>query len=224
MDDADLDVAVNSIVASRVINTGQVCNCAERVYVQSGIKDAFLDRLTEKMKAVQFGNSIAAADAGTALDMGPMVNQAGVDSVAAKVAAAKANGADVLCGGAEASEVGHHYLPTVLANCTDDMSVMKDEIFGPVLPVRAVSDLEEAVALANDSPFGLTSSIFSTNINTVMRACEKLRVGETYVNREHMEAFQGYHAGIRKSGLGGADGKHGLYEFTHTHVVYMQRT
>ncbi|MCP5036545.1 MAG: aldehyde dehydrogenase [Rhodobacteraceae bacterium] len=223
MDDADLDVAVSSVVASRVINTGQVCNCAERVYVQEGIADAFLDRLTNKMQAVQFGDPIASAEAGVALDMGPMVNRAGVKSVSQMVEAAKAAGAELLCGGREAEGVGHHYLPTVLANCTDDMSVMRDEIFGPVLPVRRVADLDEAVALANDSDFGLTSSIFSTNLNTVMKACDKLSFGETYVNREHMEAFQGHHAGVRQSGIGGADGKHGIYDFTHTHVVYMQR-
>ena len=224
MNDADLDLTVDAVVASRVINTGQVCNCAERVYVQSGVHDEFLEKLAAKMKAVRFGDPLAAADTGTALDMGPMVNRAGVDAVSAMVESAKSTGAEVLCGGAEADEMGYHYLPTILANCTDDMSVMKDEIFGPVLPVRAVADLDEAIAFANDSPFGLTSSVFSANLNTVMRACEKLQFGETYVNREHMEAFQGHHAGMRQSGIGGADGKHGLYDFTHTHVVYLQRT
>ena len=224
MDDADLDLTVDAVVASRVINTGQVCNCAERVYVQSEVADEFLDKLTAKMQAVSYGDPVRAAETGTSLDMGPMVNRAGVEGVSRMVDAAKAEGAELLCGGTEAEETGHHYKPTVLANCTDDMEVMKDEIFGPVLPVRTVADLDEAIARANDTPFGLTSSIFSKNINTIMRACEKLSFGETYVNREHMEAFQGHHAGVRQSGIGGADGKHGLYDFTHTHVVYMQRT
>ena len=224
MQDADLDLTVDAVVASRVINTGQVCNCAERVYVQSGVADEFLDKLSQKMQAVKFGDPLAAADAGVELDMGPMVNREGVQRISDMVEAAKASRAEVLCGGAESTEPGHHYQPTILANCTDDMAVAKDEIFGPVLPVRKVADLDEAIAFANDSPFGLTSSIFSTNINSVMRACEKLSFGETYVNREHMEAFQGHHAGVRQSGIGGADGKHGLYDFTHTHVVYMQRT
>ena len=99
---------------------------------------------------------------------------------------------------------------------------MKDEVFGPVLPVKSVADLDEAIALANDSRMGLTSSIFTSNLNSTMCAMRELDFGETYVNREHMEAFQGFHAGVRQSGIGGADGKHGLHEFMQTHITYIQ--
>ncbi|MGE4612210.1 MAG: aldehyde dehydrogenase [Paracoccaceae bacterium] len=223
LDDADMDVAVNSVVASRLINSGQVCNCAERVYVQSGIAEEFEARLVSKMKAATFGDPIKADAEGRALDMGPLVNSAGVQGIDKMVKDAISSGAELLCGGSANTEIGHYYMPTVLGNCTDEMSVVKDEIFGPVLPIRRIDSLEQAVDLANDTEYGLTSSIFSNNINHVMYACENLSFGETYVNREHMEAFQGHHAGVRKSGIGGADGKHGLYDFTHTHVVYMQR-
>ena len=99
---------------------------------------------------------------------------------------------------------------------------MRRETFGPVLPLQIVDSLDEAIALANDSEYGLTSSIFTQNLNAAMKATRELRFGETYVNREHFEAMQGFHAGRRKSGIGGADGKHGLYEYTETQVVYLQ--
>jgi lactaldehyde dehydrogenase/glycolaldehyde dehydrogenase len=102
------------------------------------------------------------------------------------------------------------------------MEIMQAEIFGPVAPISTFADLDEAIAKANDSSFGLTSSIYTTNLKTAMRASAELRFGETYINRENFEAMQGFHAGVRKSGIGGADGKHGLYEYTQTHVVYMQ--
>jgi len=88
--------------------------------------------------------------------------------------------------------------------------------------VQIVDSLDEAIAEANDSDFGLTSSIFTTSLNAAMQAVRDLRFGETYVNREHFEAMQGFHAGRRKSGIGGADGKHGLYEYMETHVAYIQ--
>lgn len=91
-----------------------------------------------------------------------------------------------------------------------------------MLPVIPFATLDDAIALANDSEYGLTSSIFTENLNTAMQAMKKLRFGETYVNRENFEAMQGFHAGWRKSGIGGADGRHGLEEYLQTHVVYLQ--
>lgn len=125
-------------------------------------------------------------------------------------------------GGVADRPTGFHYEPTVITGCSADMEIMRKEIFGPVLPIQAVSGLDEAIALANDSEYGLTSSIFTKDLNAAMHACRELRFGETYVNREHFEAMQGFHAGRRKSGIGGADGKHGLYEYTETHGMYMQ--
>ena len=100
---------------------------------------------------------------------------------------------------------------------------MQKEIFGPIIPIVVYDELDEAIAMANDTEFGLTSSVFSNDLNEAMNAVNQLQFGETYVNREHFEAMQGYHAGWRKSGIGGADGKNGLYEFMQTQVVYLQR-
>lgn len=217
--DADLDLAAKAIYDSRVINTGQVCNCAERVYVERSVHDAFVERLTALFKATRYGDPSVDAD----LHMGPLVNQIGLEKVEALVEQAKRDGATVVTGGKRADlGQGFHYEPTLITGARAEMDIMRKEIFGPVLPIQAVDSLDEAIALANDSDFGLTSSIFTRNINSAMQAVRELRFGETYVNREHFEAMQGFHAGRKKSGIGGADGKHGLYEFTETHVVYLQ--
>lgn len=217
--DADLDLAVKAIVASRVINTGQVCNCAERVYVQRNIADAFVDKVAQAMAATRYGDPSQQAD----LDMGPLINQAGLDKVAQMVRTAVGQGAQVVTGGQLADlGAGFHYQPTVLAGCSAEMEIMRKEIFGPVLPIQVVEDLDEAIALANDSEYGLTSSLYTRDLNAALKACREIDFGETYINRENFEAMQGFHAGARKSGIGGADGKHGLYEYTRTQVVYMQ--
>lgn len=217
--DADLELAVKAITASRVINTGQVCNCAERVYVERKVADQFIDKLASAMAATKYGDPSTDAD----LDMGPLVNQIGLDKVAQMVKTASSQGAQIVTGGAVADlGKGFHYQPTVLAGCKSDMEIMRKEIFGPVLPVQIIDDLDEAIALSNDCEYGLTSSIYTRSLGAAMKACAEIDFGETYINRENFEAMQGFHAGVRKSGIGGADGKHGLYEFTHTHVVYIQ--
>lgn len=217
--DANLDLAVKAIRDSRIINTGQVCNCAERVYVERGVADAFINKISTAMAATRYGDP--AAD--KSVDMGPLINQAGLDKVAARVKTAVANGATVVTGGAIADlGQGYHYQPTVLVDCKQEMEIMRKEIFGPVLPIQIVDSLEEAITYANDCEYGLTSSVYTQNLNKAMQACREINFGETYINRENFEAMQGYHAGVRKSGVGGADGKHGLYEYTHTQVVYLQ--
>lgn len=217
--DADMDLAANAIYNSRVINTGQVCNCAERVYVERGGYEALVSRLSRLFSETRYGDPSERDD----LHMGPLVNKAGLDKVAAAVEQAKRDGATVLIGGNVADlGQGYHYEPTLIVDARADMAIMRQETFGPVLPIQVVDSLDEAIALSNDSEYGLTSSIFTSNINSAMKAARELRFGETYINREHFEAMQGFHAGRRKSGIGGADGKHGLLEFTETHVVYLQ--
>lgn len=216
--DADLDMTAKAIYDSRMVNTGQLCNCAERVYVQRAVKDALVERLAKLMRNTRYGDPMREAD----LDMGPLINEASVAKIGAMVDRARADGAEVVTGGKPAQIPGFHYEPTVLTNCRSDMEIMRKEIFGPVLPIQAVDSLEEAIDLANDSEYGLTSSVFTRDLNSALRAVRDLRFGETYINREHFEAMQGFHAGRRKSGIGGADGKHGLYEYTETHIVYIQ--
>lgn len=216
--DADLDLAANAIVASRVINSGQVCNCAERVYVQREIKDAFVAKLVERMQKVRSGNPLE----DESLDMGPMVNKQGLDHAQAMVDAAVQAGGRVLTGGKAVEGKGYYFEPTVIDNVDNSMDILRSEIFAPVIPVATFDTVDEVIALANDCEYGLTSSVYTQNINKAMKVVSRLKFGETYVNRENFEAMQGFHAGWRKSGIGGADGKHGLEEYLQTHVVYLQ--
>ncbi|PLL91777.1 aldehyde dehydrogenase, partial [Klebsiella michiganensis] len=218
MDDADLELAVKAVVDSRVINSGQVCNCVERVYVQKGIYDRFVNRLGEALKAVQFGDPAARDD----IAMGPLINAAALERVEQKVAKAVAQGARVALGGKAVTGRGYFYPPTLLLDVRQEMDIVHEETFGPVLPVVAFDTLEEALAMANDSDYGLTSSIYTRDLNVAMKAIKGLKFGETYINRENFEAMQGFHAGWRKSGIGGADGRHGLNEYLQTQVVYLQ--
>ncbi len=215
--DADLDLAVRAIRDSRIINTGQVCNCAERVYVHESLADEFSARMTDAMRKTVSGDPFS-----DGVEMGPLVSSAQLASVESAVKQARADGAEVATGGARDDRGrGYYYQPTVLTGCRQSMEIMRKEIFGPVLPMATFSNLDEAIALANDCEYGLTSSIFTRNLDAAMRAANELKFGETYINREHFEAMQGFHAGWRKSGIGGADGSHGLEEFLQTRVVYM---
>jgi lactaldehyde dehydrogenase / glycolaldehyde dehydrogenase len=220
MADSNMEVAVRAITASRVINSGQVCNCAERVYVQRAIADEFIAKLGISMQSTRYGNPLE----DSTVDYGPLINEAGFRKVDTLVRGAVAAGATVVTGGSRGKgDAGYYYEPTVLAGCKQEMEIVRREVFGPVLPVVLFDDLDEAITYANDSDFGLTSSIYTRDLNVALRACQEIRFGETYINRENFEAMQGFHAGWRKSGIGGADGKHGLYEFTQTHAVYLQR-
>lgn len=219
LDDATIDIAVGVLKASKAMNSGQACNCAERIFVQRGIADEFSEKLAAAMGSITFGDPMGTAP----IDMGPLINRAAVDRIGAMIDDARSQGAEVLTGGqAEARGGGFHYQPTVLSGTTAAMQVEQRELFGPVVMVTPVDDLDHAIALANDSEYGLTSSIFTNSLNSAMKAISELRYGETYVNRENFEAIQGFHAGTRKSGIGGTDGKHGLYEYTHTQVAYIQ--
>ncbi|UZH04702.1 aldehyde dehydrogenase [Pantoea anthophila] len=218
MADADLELAVRAIVASRMINSGQVCNCVERLYVQEAIYDRFINALTAAFQQVTLGDPAEQSD----VDMGPLISAAARDRVEQKVAEAVAAGASVVLGGRRAGEKGFFFQPTLLTGVRQEMPIMQEEIFGPVLPVMSFKTLDEAIALANDCQYGLTSSLYTQDLNTTLYALRKLKFGETYVNRENFEAMQGFHAGWRKSGIGGADGKHGLEAYLQTHVAYLQ--
>ena len=217
--DADLDVAAKMIKQGRILNTGQVCNAPERVYVDRRVSDQFVEKLAAEMRATRYGDPLGDAP----IDMGPIINKAGVAKITELVEGALGQGAQAVAGGKVADlGQGNHYEPTVLVNCRQDMDVVRKEVFGPVLPLVTFDDLDQAIAYANDTTYGLTSSIYTRNIGTALRACNELHFGETYVNRENFEAMQGFHAGHGRSGIGGADGKHGVYEYTQTHVAYIQ--
>jgi lactaldehyde dehydrogenase/glycolaldehyde dehydrogenase len=217
MADADIDLAVSAIRASRIINSGQVCNCAERVYVHESIAEEFIAKITAAMQKTVVGDPFDAAT-----EMGPLVSKRQLELVGAAVKRAIEQGAELKCGGSPCNAPsGYFFEPTVLTVCQQESDIMQQETFGPVLPIATFKTLDEAIACANDCQYGLTSSIYTRSLDVAMRASNELKFGETYVNRENFEAMQGFHAGWRKSGIGGADGKHGLEEYLQTHVVYM---
>ena len=152
--------------------------------------------VTKKLKEIKV--EVAFSDNNP--DMSSLVSKAQLDKVSEMVEYAKNEGAEVVLGGNKSSrfDKGYFYEPTLLTNIKQDMQIIQEEVFGPVLPVMKFGALDEAIALANDCEFGLTSSIFSENFNKVMQASEELQFGEVYVNREHFEAIQGFHAGWKK--------------------------
>ena len=218
MADADLDLAVKAIIASRVINTGQVCNCAERVYVDRKVKAAFMEKLIAGMSQVKVGDPNQVKE----IDMGPLIEANALASVEAKVAKAVAQGAKLVLGGKRIGTKGYFFEPTILDEVTQEMDIVHEETFGPVLPIVAYDTIDEAIAWANDCEYGLTSSVYTEGLENAFKVMRSLKFGETYVNRENFEAMQGFHAGWRKSGIGGADGKHGLEEYLQTQVVYLE--
>ena len=216
--DADLELAAQAILDSRIGNNGQICNNAERLYIHKDVKEKLTAMLLEKFKAVKVGDPFSADD----IDMGPLVEKRALESVEEKVARAVSQGAKVLCGGHRVGEKGYFYAATLLDNCCQDMDIVHEETFGPVLPIIEWEDIDEVLAWANDCEYGLASSVFTNDINTATRCVRELDFGETYINRFHFEAIQGFHAGVKKSGIGGADGKHGVEEYLRTHVTYLQ--
>src|SRR5574344_2373036 len=215
--DADLDVAVKSIIDSRIINTGQVCNNAERIYVHSSIKDAFMKKLVEGFKAVKTGDPSKVKD----LDMGPMIEKKALETVLGKIDNAVKQGCKLVCGGHRIGNKGYFIEPTILDGAKQNMDIIQQETGGAVWDVVKGDTEDEVIAMANDCEYGLTSSIYTKDLDTSFKFMRELKFGETYVNRENFEAIQGFHAGWRKSGIGGADGKHGLEEYLQTHVVYI---
>ncbi|MBQ3627509.1 MAG: aldehyde dehydrogenase [Bacteroidaceae bacterium] len=216
--DADLELAAQAILESRIGNSGQICNNAERVYVHKSVKKEFTDIIVKKFQAVKVGNPAIEKD----VDMGPLVEKRALESVTKKVEKAVAQGAKILCGGAPIGGKGYFYPATVLDNCTQDMDIIHEETFGPVLPLVVFDTLDHVIEWENDCEYGLASSVFTKDIDTATRVCREIEFGETYINRMHFEAIQGFHAGVKKSGIGGADGKHGMEEYLNTKVIYMQ--
>ncbi len=216
--DADLELAAQAIFESRIGNNGQICNNAERLYVHKDVKEKLTALLLEKFQNVKVGNPAVMKDA----EMGPLVEQRALESVTAKVENAIKQGAKVLCGGHRIGDKGYFYAPTLLDNVTQDFDIVHEETFGPVLPIIEFEDIDTVIKWANDVEYGLASSVFTKSIDIATRICRELKFGETYINRWHFEAIQGFHAGVKKSGIGGADGKHGVEEYLTTHVVYLQ--
>jgi len=215
--DADLQKAARELVASKLTHSGQLCTAIERVYVHERIHDEFVGLLKQQMLAKQIGDR-----ADDAAFMGPLVNAASRDGIHAMVRRAIEAGATLETGGEVPARRGFFYPPTLLSNCRQDMEIVQEETFGPVLAVLSYRTLDEALAMANDHQFGLSSVLYTENYRTAMKVANGIEAGELYINRTPADPYQGFHAGWKRSGIGGDDGKHGMLEFTQTRLVVMK--
>lgn len=207
-DDADLGAAVRGAIASKYRNAGQTCVCANRFLVQDGIYDAFAGRLAEAVKAMQVGDGLVA---GT--QVGPLINQAALDKVETLVADALQKGARVVTGGQRHPLGGYFYTPTILADVTPDMNVARQEIFGPVAPLFRFGTDEEAVRLANDTPYGLAAYFYSRDVARVWRVAEQLEYGMVGINEGLISNEVAPFGGIKDSGVGREGSRHGIDEY-----------
>ena len=214
---ADIDKAVDYIVTARINNAGQVCTCPERIFVHEDVHDEFIEKVSNKMSQLTVGDPLDENS-----DYGAIINQTQLNSIHEKVETAVTNGAKLVLGGQKLQRDGFFYEPTVLDHVNPEDSVFKEEIFGPVLAVTTYNDFDQVIDDANDTNAGLSSYIFSENFKEVMTASERLKFGEVYANCESEEVVNGYHAGWRESGLGGADGIHGFEEYYNTTVSYLR--
>lgn len=212
--DADLVQAANGIVASKTTHCGQLCTAVDRVYVQESVRDRFLELLKERLEAKAYGDRAENHDL-----MGPLATGEARQRVHQMVERAVAAGARVVLGGTIPQGRGFFYAPTLLVRCRQEMEIVQEETFGPVLCVMDYRTIEEAIALANDHQFGLASVLYTESHRVAMQAMNSIEAGELYINRTPADPYQGYHAGWKRSGLGGDDGKHGMLEFTQTRLV-----
>jgi len=202
-DDADVAQAARDVAASKFRNAGQTCICTNRVYVQRGIADAFEAEFARVTAALRVGDPLQ-----DATQIGPLVDAAGLAKVQAHVADAVARGARVLTGGE--SRGGLFYAPTVLSGVTDDMRIMREETFGPVAPVVRFADEAEAIARANDTPYGLAAYAWTRDVGRVFRVSEALDFGIVGVNDPIPSTAQAPFGGMKSSGLGREQGRWGL--------------
>ena len=207
-DDADLDAAVEGVIASKYRNTGQTCVCANRLLVQDGVYDRFAEMLGEAVAKLRVGNGLEGET-----EQGPLIDMAAVEKVEEHVADALGKGARLIMGGARHSLGGTFYQPTVLADVTPAMLVSKEETFGPLAPLYRFSTDEEALSMANDTEFGLASYFYSRDIGRVWRVSEGLEYGIVGINTGLISTEVAPFGGIKESGLGREGSKYGIEDY-----------
>jgi acyl-CoA reductase-like NAD-dependent aldehyde dehydrogenase len=221
LSDADLERAANAAVYYSMLNTGQTCISIERVYVEAPVYDAFVAKVTEKARALRHGPP----DGPGAVDVGAMTHGPQVDVVERHVEDARAKGARIVVGGRREDRPGQWFEPTVLVDVDHDMAIMREETFGPTLPIMRVADADEAVRFANDSPYGLSASVFSGDVGRGEAVARRLESGSVCVN----DALVNYYAlelpmgGAKASGMGYRHGPGGIRKFTQHQALLVSR-
>jgi succinate-semialdehyde dehydrogenase/glutarate-semialdehyde dehydrogenase len=205
-DDADLDSAVEGALASKYRNAGQTCVCANRLYVQSGVYDAFVEKLADKTRALKVGNGFEAG-----VSIGPLIEDAAMDKVARHVQDALDKGGRVLTGGKPLHD--RFYEPTVIADARADMLCAREETFGPVAPVFRFDTEQEAVQAANATEFGLASYFYSRDVGRIFRVAEALEYGMVGINTGLISTAEVPFGGVKQSGLGREGGRQGIEDY-----------
>ncbi len=220
-EDADLEEAANGALHSRFDNCGQVCTCNERMYVHEDVYDEFMKIFLQKVAAIKVGDPM-----NEDTDMGPKVNAKELQHMEELVAVSVKEGAIVAFGGKKPSgpefENGYWFEPTILTGVTQEMTIVHEESFGPILPVIKFKTFDEVVGYANDCEYGLAAMVFTSDMNKIMRLNDELEFGEIYVNRGHGEQHQGFHNGYKHSGTGGEDGKYGIEQYLEKKTFYVR--
>ncbi len=215
-DDADIDAAVQGAMASKFRNTGQTCVCVNRFYVQDGIYDAFTQALTQAVRKMRIGNALQGE-----VEQGPLINQAALKKVEAHVADALQKGAKVLTGGKPHALGGTFYEPTVLIDASKSMLIAAEETFGPVAACFRFKTEDEAIAAANDTPFGLSAYFYTRDLARAWRVAEALESGMVGINEGILSTEVAPFGGVKQSGLGREGSKYGLDEYTELKYMMM---
>ena len=213
-DDADIDAAVDGAMISKYRNTGQTCVCANRIYVQRGVLQAFTEKLVAKVKALKVGDGLEPG-----VNQGPLIDAKAIAKIEEHVADARAKGGEVLAGGRRHALGGLFYEPTVVAGATAEMLVAKEETFGPLAPIFAFDTEAEVIGLANDTEFGLAAYFYSRDIGRIMRVAERLESGMVGVNTGLISTAEVPFGGVKQSGLGREGSKYGIEEFLEIKYV-----
>jgi 1-pyrroline dehydrogenase len=214
-DDADLDLAAETLKSAGYWNSGQDCTAATRVIAGPGVYDAFVGKLADQVRSIKWGDPAEADD----LDMGSLIAPAQADKVAGMVDRARGS-AEIVVGGNRPDRPGSYYEPTVIAGADQKSEIIQDEVFGPVVTVQRFSDDETAVAWANDTPYGLASSIFTSDIGKAMRVAKALEFGHVWINEHFTLASETPHGGVKQSGYGKDGSKYALEDYTFVkHVM-----
>jgi betaine-aldehyde dehydrogenase len=221
-EDADLDVAVPGVAWARLLNAGQVCTSSKRIYLVEAIARDFIDRLEKHVRTLSLGDPL-----NPATDLGPLISAEALARVEQQIAASVKAGARLLMGGTRVKAAGlegHFLAPTILTNVRHGTLPTTEEIFGPVIAITVVKDADEAIALANDSKFGLGACVYTRSLETAMRAMENIKAGTFWVNDPLSDNDAAPFGGMRWSGMGRELGEEGLDAFRepkHVHIDYV---
>jgi len=215
-DDADLDSAVEGAMASKYRNTGQTCVCANRLFVQDGVYEAFAKKFADKVGQMKVGNGLEEG-----VVQGPLIDMKAVEKVEEHISDALSKGARVVTGGKRHEKGGQYFQPTVLADVTTAMKVTREETFGPVAPLYHFKTEEELLRLANDTEFGLAAYFYSRDIGRVWRVAEGLESGIIGINVGIISTEVAPFGGVKESGIGREGSKYGIEEFLEVKYLCM---